>query len=166
MCGRVIGYQVASPDGFGTEIMRPSIDQIYVDGISITHGSPRKHIWTYAGGFTDIRDWFNTCQCMASAETLFKTTSPPSFVGDNYYCESANSEYASSGWDSIIFRNDILWDGEQCENEGSCCTTKSPPWFSVELSNPTTDDIEVRICGDESTENEDTPIELLEIYVQ
>jgi hypothetical protein len=39
-------------------------------------------------------------------------------------------------------------------------------WFSVNLSSPTSDDIEVRIMGSESTHNEDTPIELLEFYVQ
>ena len=42
----------------------------------------------------------------------------------------------------------------------------SPPWFSVQLPAPTTEMIEVSICADESTDNEDTPIELLEIYVQ
>ena len=42
---------------------------------------------------------------------------------------------------------------------------KSPLWFSVQLPNPTMDDIEVRICGDESADNEDTPIGLLEIYI-
>ena len=65
-----------------------------------------------------------------------------------------------------FFVIDKLWDGQQCDHEGTCCTTKSPPWFSVELPNPTNDDIEVRICGDEGTDNEDTPIELLEIYIQ
>ena len=41
--------------------------------------------------------------------------------------------------------------------EGECCSNgKSPPWFSVTLPNPTYDDIEVRICGDEGTRNEDT----------
>ena len=53
MCSRVIGYQVASPDAFNTEVSYTSIDHFYVDGISITHGSPRKHIWTYAGGISD-----------------------------------------------------------------------------------------------------------------
>ena len=43
--------------------------------------------------------------------------------------------------------------------------TKTPPWFSVQLSDSTTDSIEVRICGDEDTGNENTPIELLEIYI-
>ena len=64
-----------------------------------------------------------------------------------------------------LFSNDPLWDGEQCE--GTCCSgTKSPPWFSVQLPTHTTDRIEVRICADEGTDNEDSPVELLEIYVQ
>ena len=50
--------------------------------------------------------------------------------------------------------------------EGSCCTgTKSPPWFSVLIPAPTNDMIEVRICDDESTDNEDNPIELIELYI-
>lgn len=66
----------------------------------------------------------------------------------------------------MLFYRDKLWDGLQCSSEGTCCTEKSPPWFAVELPNATTDDIEVRICGDEGTANEGTPIELIEIYVQ
>lgn len=66
---------------------------------------------------------------------------------------------------SIFFEDDPVWDGKQCE--GDCCSSgKSPPWFLVTLLNPTVDDIEVRICGDEGTDNEDTPIKLLEIYIQ
>ena len=34
---------------------------------------------------------------------------------------------------------------------------------SMNVGRPTSDDIEVRIIGTESTNNEDTPIELLEI---
>ena len=41
-----------------------------------------------------------------------------------------------------------------------------PPWFSVQLPAPMNDMIEVRICADESTDNEDTPVELVEIYLQ
>ena len=163
VCGRVIGYQVGTPDAFNTEVSSTSINRFYADGISITHGSPRKHIWTYAGGVsdTDSRSITSFCPCQTS-----RAVQPPSFLGNNYYCETGNP---NRDWlDGQIFAADKLWDGEQCENEGSCCTTKSPPWFSVELSISTTvtDDIEVRICGDESTSNEDTPIELLEIYVQ
>ena len=94
-------------------------------------------------------------------------TQPPEFVGDNYYCESANeAEIESFAGPPEFFAADKLWDGQQCDHEGTCCTTKSPPWFSVELANSTNDSIEVRICGDEGTNNEDTPIELLKIYIQ
>ena len=63
-----------------------------------------------------------------------------------------------------FYSSDPLWDGQQCE--GQCCSNgKSPLWFTVQLSNPTLDDIEVRICADKSTSNEDTTVELIEIYI-
>ena len=63
-----------------------------------------------------------------------------------------------------LYSSDALWDGEQCE--GECCSNgRSPPWFSVELPNPTTDDIEVRICIPQAN-YDDVVIELLEIYIQ
>ena len=46
VCGKVIGYQFGSPDGpVGNDI-----NGYYVDGISLTHGSPRKHIWSFISG--------------------------------------------------------------------------------------------------------------------
>ena len=64
-----------------------------------------------------------------------------------------------------ILSGDPLWDDQQCE--GTCCIgTNSPPWFSVQIPAPTTDAIEVSICCDLSTSDEDVPIELIEIYVQ
>ena len=155
VCGRIIGYQVASPDAFHSN---RSIDEGYADGVSITHGHPRTHIWSYISGVTENENVFYICPCAYS-----NAIQPPSFVDDNYYCESG----VPVTWEpDTLYSMDKLWDGQQCENEGTCCTTKSPPWFSVELPNPTSDDIEVRICGDEETSNEDTPIELLELYIQ
>ena len=46
VCGKVIGYQVASPDG----LFSSNINGYYTDGISVTHGSPRKHICSFIGG--------------------------------------------------------------------------------------------------------------------
>ena len=47
-----------------------------------------------------------------------------------------------------------------------CCSNgKSPPWFSVELPNPMTDDIEVHLCVPLPT-YDDVAIQLLELYVQ
>ena len=87
---------------------------------------------------------------------------PPSFIEGNYYCESGNS---GQDLQASLYEHDPLWDGQQCE--GTCCNgTNSPPWFSVKLPAPTTKGITVSICGNEGTDNENTPIELLEILVQ
>ena len=87
VCGRVIGYQVASPDAFNTEHQSDrSINGFYVDGVSITHGSPRNHIWSYvAGVHENLTNAEFVCPCSSQ-----DARQPPSFVGDNYYCESGN----------------------------------------------------------------------------
>ena len=102
----------------------------------------------------------NSCPCSSVHARM-----PPQFIGDNYYCESGNPTNSFDA-NHCIYSNNKLWDGQQCE--GSCCngTGSSPPWFGVQLPAPTTDMIEVRMCLDQGTNNEDTAIELIEIYVQ
>ena len=159
VCGRVIGYQIGTPHGI---FIAKVIDENYVDGMSITYGkNPRQHIWTNIAGLTENSTLTRRRNCHCSD---FLGRKPPPFVGNNYYCESANpSDILNPGF---LYSSDKLWDGQQCSKEGTCCTTKSPPWFSVELPNPTSDDIEVRICGDDNPDNEDFPIEILDIYIQ
>ena len=67
-----------------------SLDGVYVDGISITTGSPCKHVWTYAvGGLSDDHYYPNyNCPC-AKTPGL----DPPPYVGTYYYCESAMYKY-------------------------------------------------------------------------
>ena len=160
VCGRAIGYQIGTTDSFGFQTVR-ELDSYYVYGVSITHWSPRNHIWTYAAGLTGgYHVQSDNCPCSNPGHP--DNAYPPSFVGDNYYCESGNP---TSGfvW-HMLYPDDPLWDGEQCE--GECCSNgKSPPWFSVELPNPTTDDIEVRICSS-APSSDNTPMQLLELYIQ
>ena len=154
VCGRVIGYQVGHPDAFHSS---DSINEAYVEGVSITHGSPRSHIWTLAADYSEIGN--TACPCDNGS-----SNNPPFYVGNNYFCESGNQN--SSFTNYFLYADDPLWDGKQCSSEGTCCGNgRSPPWFSVTLNNPSRDNIEVRICADFNT-SEDTPIELLEIYIQ
>ena len=173
VCGRVIGYQFGSPDAFINVVTAASrnltIDEQYLDGISITHGKQmeRTHIWSFAAGATENG---TTCpkknpQRHLNCPCSNSDDNPPSYVGNNYYCESANQRDCFT--ENIFFPNDPLWDGQQCDSEGTCCTgTNTPPWFSVDLHSPTSDDIEVRICHDQATDDEDTPIQQLELYIQ
>ena len=48
ICGQMAGYQKGSTSAFDNGVS--DINEIYVDGISITRGSPRQHVWTYAVG--------------------------------------------------------------------------------------------------------------------
>ena len=53
VCGMIRAYQVKSLDAFGIFGIRMSpltLDSNYVDGISLTHGAPKRHIWTFAAG--------------------------------------------------------------------------------------------------------------------
>jgi len=38
---------------------------IYVDGVSITMGSPHKHLWAYAAGCRDDKYATSNCPCAA-----------------------------------------------------------------------------------------------------
>ena len=161
VCGRVVGYQRGSPDGFvAFRCSDCNINKAYVDGISITYGSPRKHIWTLAAGVLETEHFAYNCPCNSPAGTQ-----PPSFVGSDYYCESGL--HMDSWSASTLYSDDALWDGKSCnENEAPCCSPPDLPWFCKELPEPTSDDLEVRICADEVLENEDIPIEVIELYLQ
>ena len=151
VCGRAIAYQHKTTDAFDHRNSDVTIDQNYVDGLSITYGSPRQHLWTFAAA------WQGRCPCSSNF------ASPPSFVDNNWYCESGN---ANSGESGPVYSSDPLWDGENCE--GTCCSNgKSPPWFSVEIPAPTGDYIEARTCANEhSDRSEDAFINIFEIFVQ
>ena len=162
VCGRIIGYQIGSPDAFTSG--GHSIDSYYMDGISTTHGSPRQHIWSFVGGLDEgfHANFGAICPCVTGSIT---GTRIPSFVGQNYFCEAGITQWDSAN--SIFYPDgDPLWDGQGCGPTSSCCTFNSPPWFNVTLPSPTTDDIEVRICGHGGIDDEDTPIQLIELYVK
>ena len=55
----------------------------------------------------------------------------------------------------------------QCNGlESPCCSSTMLPWFHRVLNSPTDDYIEARVCADESTSNEDIPIDLINVFVK
>ena len=162
VCGRVRGYQFRSPDAFNTFACPApcTIDKPYVDGVSITHGAgPRKHIWTYAAAIYENETLTTTCPCTGGGK------SPPAFVGSDYYCESGHN---SPPWQpAVLYSNDTLWDGQDCNGlERTCCDLPNLPWFCKKLPEPTTDNLEFRLCGDQAVADEDVPVDLAELYIQ
>ena len=159
VCGKIIGYQDESPDGFYHGSSQ-SIDGYYVDGISLTHGSnPRQHIWTFVGALHEVTT--GGCPC-TNRDSASSAIPPPAFVGNDYFCDTASAEH----FQRIFYGDDPLWDGAGCGPLNDCCDFNNPPWFRKQLPSATADDIEMRICGSQSVNDEDTPVEIIEIYIQ
>ena len=158
MCGRITGYELGVPSAFRGS--SHSIDTYYVEGVSVTHGSPRQHIWTFAGGHDEQGSYpAERCPCVTGSTN---GNLIPSFVRQNYFCETGLTHWP--GRVGTLPEGDPLWDGQGCGPISSCCTFNSPPWFNVQLPSPTTDYIEVRLCDEQGIG--DTPIQLIELYVK
>ena len=160
VCGQARGYQYYSPDGFVTGVT--DINSHYVDGIAITYGNPRQHLWTYATGLSDDDNYASgvlNCPC-----AKYPGRAPPDFVGQDYYCESGiTGDFRDH---QRIALEDPLWDGDGCGPGNNCCNQPGMPWFYRTLPQEVDDGIEVRICGNQDISDEETYVELLEIYVQ
>ena len=149
--GRIKAYQYGPTNSF--QMFRRgngTIDEPYVDGVSLTYGSPRKHIWTFAAD----RDKNNSfCPCVRD------DISTPEFVGEDYFCDTGEAP------DDTLAVNNPLWDGSGCDQTYSCCIYKNPPWFYKQLPYPTSDPIELRVCGDQGASGENIALEQIYLYV-
>ena len=163
VCGRVMGYQFGSTDA---NPHQNNLNSYYIDGVSITRGFPRQHVWTLLAGLHEAaihsQGQFN-CPC---ANGSLQNPTLQSLAGNDYFCESGNPASADT-WQYSLYASDPLWDGEGCGSlEGVCCTAPGLPWFNKVLNTTTTDYLELRVCGDEGTADEDTPVSFYELYVK
>ena len=158
VCGRIIAYQYRQPSAFGgyNDGYVTTIDGPYADGVILTHGSPRQHIWTFVGGWTEYPTEWYICPCDAN----YNVSAPP-FVDGDYFCESGRHAWRDF---NQFFPDDPLWDGDGCTANSTCCSFNNPPYFTKQLPSPTTDDVEARLCH--RFDYDDTPIEFMELYVQ
>lgn len=139
ICGRVAGYGCKTADSFRYYSNSRTIDQAYVDGISITHGVQRKHVYTYAADYR-----------------LYSTGTVVPFVGTNWLTDTFPT---GSCFTTRLF------DGEHCLVKHAC-SLSGQPWFCHTLPVPTKDRIEVRLCRDSDRNNEDIALEQLELYIR
>ena len=171
MCGRVVGYQYRAPNAvepYHHLNSHNDINSYYVDGVSITRGSPRQHVWTLMAGLNEASYYRNgdgryNCPCSIGST---QNSTLQSFIGNDYYCESGNPS-TDGTYQHILYTSDPLWDGKGCGSlEGNCCTAPGLPWFHKVLNTTTTDYLELRVCADEHTIDDDTPVSFYELYVK
>ena len=164
ICGRMKAYQWGTTVAFFSYHYRvvTTIDGAYASGVSVTHGTPRNHIWTFVAGLSEGNPiWYQVCPCDTTS-----TIRIPPFVGNDYFCESGINERWYQNRHLKLRSNDTLWDGEDCLPSSTCCSQHNPPYFTKQLPTQTTDDIEARICPHYSWQNENLAVELVELYVQ
>ena len=164
VCGTIKAYQFGPTVAFYSYHTRRviTIDGAYACGVSLTHGTPRNHIWTFVAGVSEGNPtWNEVCPCDST-----RTIPIPPFVGNDYFCESGVNEPWYNSNNYIFHPNDTLWDGEDCLPSSSCCSQRNPLYFTKQLPTPTTDDIETRICLYYPFPRANLAVELVELYVQ
>ena len=167
VCGRINAIQKGAPDAFNPSIQgrNPGLEGVYIDGVSLTHGAAgsRQHIWTFAAALYENNPSYTpawVCQC--SNTNINWPHQIPSFIGENYFCDTGSRD---SHTYPTVYQDDPLWDGEGCGPTSTCCQLNNPPWFCTTLPQPSTDDIELRICADQPLSNEDIYVQHVDIYV-
>ena len=164
VCGRVLAYQRGLGAGFGAALKtrRNTTDAAYVSGVSVTHGpaGSRQHIWSLAVALGEQNTGYFNCPC-----TNTNVTWPyqvPSFIGNDYFCDTGNRGPGYSFFN--YYPDDPLWDGEGCGSTSTCCEFNTPPWFCKSLPQPTSDDLELRLCN--YSYDEDKVIYLVDIFIK
>lgn len=176
VCGRAIAYQYGQNIAFNPSLRdsRLTIEDQYLDGLSITHGAPgsRQHIWSFAVAYFEGARG-NGVNSHCPCDSGYRNVYPPRFVRNDYFCESGATYNTRSGTPATnrFYPSDPLWDGRDCVKgdpriDHTCCEFNKPPWFLKKLDNPTTNDIELRLCSYDTSEYSDVAVQLLEIYVQ
>ncbi len=136
ICTKIRGFRVGNPDGF-RGVRGISPLQSSNPYDGILVSSGRKHIWSYISA--------NYCVCADAP--IYRTGG---FTCDHTSCLSDRDQCGS-----------YLWDSNKCKKK-----SKFTGWYYTKLPNPTSSDIEVKVCRDEERSEEDIPIAFLEIYVQ
>ena len=168
VCGRAIAYHWGRQSGFDRG---RRINDVYLDGLSLTYGQTRSHIWSFGIGWFEGHEVDNAyVQGMCPCDSAYRNAFTPSFVGNDYFCESGATSQSIANAPNF-YSDDPLWDGKNCPISRpkvgyTCCDFNTPPWFIKDLPNPTTDGIEVRLCSRGVSQSSDVALQLLEIYVQ
>ena len=165
VCGKIIGYQDSTPDAFQPHSNNPSLtlDDGYVDGVSLTYNFPRQHSWTFAAQ-PDIyhRNTKHGCPC-TYPHTIHRGK-VPQFVGLDFFCETGCEDITGYAYGKV-YTTQKLWDGSGHVSFHQSCNGRSP-WFLKEFSYKIKSNTEVRSCLNQVQSNEDLLLEEIYLYIQ
>ena len=174
ICGKIIGYQVNSPDAFypyhgidnADAIKRHQAsvtpDDGYADGVLLTYSTPREHIWTFAAQpHRNHKNDKNGCPCLHDFKRFAGKV--PLFVGQDFFCETGNYNAFT---EAKAYTANKLWDGTGCGTFPGGCEGSRDPWFQKKFRFSIKSDLEMRVCLNQPRNNEDLLIEQIYLYIQ
>ena len=163
VCGRVIGVQFGEPNAFRPYYRNRALtlEDPFVDGVILTCGqTPRTHVWTFVAVEDETQYDDEACPCTRT-EMNYVGVVPP-FIGDDYFCDTGSRSKSRE----VYYTGNPLWDGTGCGSNSLCCSWQGPPWFCKQLPQMTRDSLELRVCTDSPSDDEQVLLELVEIYIQ
>lgn len=141
--GNVVLKQFASMDGFSRLNAGSSIEDLYVDGasVTVTNNGVKEHIHTYAiGAYQNVNGHPSVCPVNGGEN-------PPDFVGYNYTCSSGNN---GNSWSLVHYENSLFSGND----------------FYKTISAKTSNEIELRIMNDQYLSDEGSSLESYYFYVR
>ena len=165
VCGMVVAYQYGNIDAFHSSSIFASLDSSsHLEGISITHKFPRRHLWSYVVGdvANPTSSRADSCPCTAQGTTSVV----PYVIGSDYYCSSGND--GTSDLSAVVKSQYPLWRtyGPSCVSGSTCCDNPDQPWFKKKLTQPANEDVEMRWCAGEQPTSEATATTRVELYIR
>ena len=143
VCGTVRVHPEGTLDGFDTF----NDQSMYVDGVYLTYGhsSNRNNIiWTYTSAVTVGSSTRGCDRC--------NQRKPSNIPRTNFTCTSAHCSDANSCFSNTLWGN----EAQQCFGNET---------FYRQLSESTTDNIEMAVCRDQPRSDEDVLISFVELFV-
>lgn len=128
-----------------------SLDNTYVDGISITVGEPRTHVFTLGVGTANSA---GACPCNNGV-------APPAYVGAAMLCEDRPPSAEAEGEFDI---ENALFDDDA--RNAACNMSFAPNEFDITLPAPSTGPIEIRVMVDGDDAQEAILLQRLDISVK
>jgi hypothetical protein len=134
-----------------------SLDNTYVDGVSITVGDPRTHVFTLGVGSAGGA---GACPCGAGVPA-------PAYVGEGMLCEDrpASGDVDSAATADEAFDLDNALFDDDARN-AACNQSFVPNEFDITLPAPSTGPIEVRVMVDGDDPHEAILLQRLDISVR
>ena len=137
VCGSITGYKYHSTDGF----LRTFSGCTTCDQLNSAYLDGFSITYGHSSYYRKHL-WSFAIYCIGDFGT------PPPFLstGSNYFCETPTGHAHN-----LLYSHDPLFAGRQ---------------FCVELPERTAEPLEIRICSDQDTDNEDALLQFAELYVQ